>query len=205
MSIFAGLWEPLLLQQLLWTCGWDPPSSATRPWRAPTWSWLSVDASTKFATSWRDCTLNESYQDSRWFSRLLRVDVHEDTLADGWDSSMTGRVRLSAPLFPMTISAETGRGNSSSRFRPTVTGFEAISSYALALDLIPPPSGACFYVPLLHIRKDGSGENCCHGLVVVASPSVPHAFERLGFCRAYMYRDAAIALLEGQEREVILV
>ena len=82
--------------------------------------------------------------------------------------------------------------------------FEADSYYHLTLDLIPPPSGACFYLPLLHIRRDGT-TNHCHGLNVVASPSVPHAFERLGYCRAQMYRDAAIALLEGQEREVILV
>jgi len=115
-SIFAGLWEPLLLQQLLWTCGWYPPSSATRSWKAPTWSWLSVDASVDFDTSWRDCTLDESYQDCRWFSRLLHVDMHEDTLADGRDPSMTGRVRLSAALFFLTLSAETGVSNSSSRF-----------------------------------------------------------------------------------------
>ena len=47
----AGMWKENLLRQLVWMCF----EKGDRPqWRAPSWSWTSVDGSTEFYRDWRD-------------------------------------------------------------------------------------------------------------------------------------------------------
>lgn len=47
----AGMWRKGLMRQL----GWMPRSKNKRPdWRAPTWSWASIDAETLFWSVWYD-------------------------------------------------------------------------------------------------------------------------------------------------------
>lgn len=48
----AGMWRESLIEQLLWHCPEDPGKKSRRPeWRAPTWSWASVDAEVQYFES----------------------------------------------------------------------------------------------------------------------------------------------------------
>ena len=43
---FAGIWKGNLVNDLLWTCReWGEPRQRAQPYRAPTWSWASTEAS----------------------------------------------------------------------------------------------------------------------------------------------------------------
>lgn len=44
----AGLWEDTFKQDLLWNVSADHPPPRSQPWRAPTWSWASVDCKVNF-------------------------------------------------------------------------------------------------------------------------------------------------------------
>jgi hypothetical protein len=44
----AGLWKKSILTDLLWATGNDTPMAKPLNWRAPSWSWASVDASVRF-------------------------------------------------------------------------------------------------------------------------------------------------------------
>ena len=49
----AGLWEDNLVMDLLWRTPLSQHSKRAKPWRAPTWSWASVDSSITYR-SWPD-------------------------------------------------------------------------------------------------------------------------------------------------------
>lgn len=95
----AGLWKDKLYSQLLWR---RPPNSLylERPvcYRAPSWSWASVDG--PIVAGLRDTTATTSHTTS---IKILDIQLEAPT-ADLTGQITSGLLRLSGPLFMMKIS-----------------------------------------------------------------------------------------------------
>jgi hypothetical protein len=98
----AGLWRPILLHQLLWMG--TGSSSRQKEWRAPTWSWASIDGQVTLGTE------KEPIFDT-FYPIICEVLDATVTLAslDPFGPVSSGVLTLRAPLLPMTLHQYHGR------------------------------------------------------------------------------------------------
>jgi hypothetical protein len=92
-SNLAGLWKEFFVQQLLWTTN----GSHIHNGRAPTWSWLSVDASINYLA-----TPSPHSYNNHWLSNILDVEVRHQRRDNSREEYRSGRVRISGPLLRIT-------------------------------------------------------------------------------------------------------
>jgi len=117
MHSVAGLWEQLLPFELLWYIGltesvFRSPTPSPRPstYRAPTWSWASVDSPvTNDCMSFLNPSLNKTATPR---IQILRVDV--DALVNGQTTS--GIITATAPCLKIDRSMLDGFRNKGDRF-----------------------------------------------------------------------------------------
>lgn len=91
----AGLWRRNILYQLLWTCG-SFSTLGVRPehYRAPTWSWASLDGNIHKPTS----------RDPRPNLYVTLIDVQVDcSTENAFGQVKTGYIRLRGPLLTVTF------------------------------------------------------------------------------------------------------
>ncbi|KAH7062208.1 heterokaryon incompatibility protein-domain-containing protein [Macrophomina phaseolina] len=102
LSYWAGLWKETFLMDCLWAC----VQAGTRPkiWRAPTWSWGSIDNGEPIFTLWLD--------DDRWkpekeiHCSVVAFDIqHENDREHGLPDMTRGVVTLEGPAKEVRLSA----------------------------------------------------------------------------------------------------
>jgi len=77
-AYLAGLWEDSLVKDLCWQTHWTPPLEMGRakPWRAPTWSWASIDAGIFNQ-------LHKKYKKAATHAEIVRIETVPDSPQPG--------------------------------------------------------------------------------------------------------------------------
>ena len=94
-SYLAGLWRNRLLSELLWNTGYRSASRYTGPYRAPTWSWASIDGE-----------VNMDYYHYRGEMEAVYatiVGAYTTTSIDPFGAVTAGAVDVLAPLLRTPI------------------------------------------------------------------------------------------------------
>jgi hypothetical protein len=109
---FAGVWKKGLIEGLLW-CRAGEDHLLTRPaYRAPSWSWASVDGFINF-------TAYHFYDRCQWKNMMANFEFTatyidssiEPTGQSQYGGVKSGWIRLKAPLFPITSAKSWNRVN----------------------------------------------------------------------------------------------
>ncbi|KJZ76386.1 hypothetical protein HIM_04115 [Hirsutella minnesotensis 3608] len=98
MDYCGGLWRYQIGYQLLWTCQSDTIEPRYPPitYRAPTWSWASMDGRVSFGSFQEEC--------NRWKSAITVLDCHVDTSTNDATGEIVGGVlRLAGFLATMRL------------------------------------------------------------------------------------------------------
>lgn len=89
MRYIAGLWDSHLPETLLWRISEKGPGPRPKPYRAPTWSWASIDG----AVTWEDRIWIDAYKCE---TTILDVDVKYAW--DEWGQVTGGHIVATGPL-----------------------------------------------------------------------------------------------------------
>ncbi|MCJ1312367.1 hypothetical protein MMC25_006041 [Agyrium rufum] len=85
----AGLWKSDLARQLMWTANKSTKSIRSKDYRAPSWSWASVDNAVKFALITKD---------SRFIATILNCQVTPISTTAPFGRVKSGSLSLRAPM-----------------------------------------------------------------------------------------------------------
>lgn len=99
-TYLAGLWRSNLLRDLLWTTP-DPAVHHPKIWRAPTWSWASVNEAIIYKRLTQDS--------ATILAQVIDVEVVPLTEVAPFGEVERGTLVLSAPGFPVTFKDEESR------------------------------------------------------------------------------------------------
>jgi hypothetical protein len=102
----AGLWAPNIVQDLLWLRNSKIPTVRPTSYRAPSWSWASIDGEV-------------TYNDLTRFSFDVTMTGSNLVLAgdDTFGEVKSGLIRLCGPLFPLEVFS-----GSSARYAASING-----------------------------------------------------------------------------------
>lgn len=98
-TYLAGLWKNYVIDQLFWSASASAVRSPT--YRAPTWSWASIDGPVISNFNWSDVGGEGERQRSREMAKIL--DVTTVTKDDPFDSVSSGELHISGPLLKVTL------------------------------------------------------------------------------------------------------
>lgn len=161
----AGLWKSIIIQQLRWATG----DNCSRPttWRAPSWSWASIDGKI-YATTPNESNLERDYQ---VVCIIHEVDIKPAT-ADPFGPILQGAaLKLEAPLLKAMISITKNKYGSPIHWINNITG-------EVNLDVRPVQAGEIvFCMPLTIVTRQGS--EAIYGIVIEPTDSRGQ-FERCG-------------------------
>ncbi|KAF9770102.1 hypothetical protein IL306_012393 [Fusarium sp. DS 682] len=110
-SYLAGIWRHVLLQDLLWTISEGRKVSPPQNYRAPSWSWASVepapDTKRKFLIGGNDINLNLTETEQPWTSTATFIDASVETVGSEFGSVSGGYIVLQGPLVKARLSMNT--------------------------------------------------------------------------------------------------
>ena len=95
-TYIAGTWGNYVVDQLIWSASLLAHRSAS--YRAPTWSWASMDGIIEPKFTWR-----HRRRDQKSRSPLSIVNIDATFQDDPFDSVSTGTLKVEAPLLKITI------------------------------------------------------------------------------------------------------
>jgi hypothetical protein len=107
-SYLAGIWRHVLLQDLLWTISEGRKVSPPQNYRAPSWSWASVepapDTKKKFLIGSNDINLELSETEQPWVSTATVTEASVETIGLEFGSVSGGYIVLQGPLIKARLS-----------------------------------------------------------------------------------------------------
>lgn len=108
----AGMFQSVIVRQLLWRVNESSLPRAYRPlkWRAPSWSWLSIEGPVDF--DWAPLQAKEAGE-VKMLSRVVEVDVRLRDPANPFGFLLAGMIELAGPIKDL-------------HFRPDVSACESI-------------------------------------------------------------------------------
>jgi hypothetical protein len=191
---FYGLWEPILLQEVLWRRSdrydFQPRLSSV----APTWSWGSIENAVYY-------TLPPKLVPK--YAAKVKVTA---------ESNQT--LQVNTILMPLTLQYETIRATPPTIFASTPGNIFCdrdgeIADFEVRRDIHPIPNGPYFFAPLLaHQPKlmdlaDNVDGSVVQGLALAESASVSGAYERIGHVSTGILADHIPKFFQRVETENI--
>lgn len=195
-TYLAGLWESSLLDDLVWVT-YNCKKPRPEEWRAPTWSWASVESQIHYNDAfvyWDSGIWQEELE-----KREILIEMHGcDTSVAGLDEFgqvKAGIIHLSGPAISGVLQRCDGHKDRqySLHFKgkPDVPFWP---DYALSESgpyQVPPASE----VLCLRVKQDLKSKRDI-SLVLRSCPSQPKLFERIGLLLIYADRDPAVTAKE---------
>ncbi|KAI9666296.1 MAG: hypothetical protein M1821_004231 [Bathelium mastoideum] len=208
---FAGLWEDKLLDGTIWRV--LSPAKRTKDYRAPSWSWASIDGVLEFRSDARDET------------KAIELATVREARTRYWGNLETGEIKggflkLMGPWFRMTACPQDEEPTYSNKNERTVAKFHmlekaevppAITQIAFQarvyfddlMDVID--EAFCFA-----IKGDHSDEGTFEASVLVLSQvdnSVDERWKRIGIvsCKFKSQEDARSYFEHFTQKEVVIV
>ena len=180
----AGLWEEFLHHGLLWCV--DKHTSHSPPYRAPSWSWASVDTAVHYP----------NLQSPKWFVKASLLDIN--TRVHG--QVISGRLLLEGPM--KRIAAP--KLDKNWRYQPW--------AYVVVLDTETDATQGT--VEALLMGQESQGE--CLGLLLSPVVDQERVYKRIGYFRhrLNLEGDKLVPVADGHEfsrsmlgemREIILI
>jgi len=207
MQYLAGIWRDSLFEDLLWVAS-DPVKKPQR-WRAPTWSWASIDSE-----------ISEFYpfQSSDATCSILGADCTSNG-PDRFGEVSSGFLRISGFIFPATLYARlAGIDNrydvgvlgefSSYEFHLRVAG--RLYFWGVHIDYLLDFRAGWTKTDLLNLERDepvhlvaiGEAFGLSHFLVLSCLDCESQSYERIGITRESVYKTADM-LKHIQEKRTI--
>ncbi|KAI1775467.1 heterokaryon incompatibility protein-domain-containing protein [Hypoxylon cercidicola] len=188
----AGLWEHTLLEDLMWfrQGGTGRPAD----YRAPTWSWASVDSS----GSWMTSPISECTTCLKSVPKV--VGVSTTPVVSGkkgeYGEIRNAQLTLNGYLYPLFRKRQSTSGTLEHHVRAALGElFPSFDGDPLQFDVsIDDPSldasyqanlpipRQCFVMPLYHTREQGELYQIILLLLAAVTPA-PGIFQRIGICR----------------------
>lgn len=173
----AGLWEEHFLQTLAWTLGIDEKGRRVSPYRAPSWSWASLDGVIRFP-------FTGDYDDYLFDASLVAADIQFRPGGDDTGEVTGGSIALNGPL--ATVLVRPGKCEDGS------PGFESLQWQSddntikqLASDEISNRTDMASYVPSVEFDTDDDIIDEVYQILICA---VRHQCPILGSRKARLVR-----------------
>jgi Heterokaryon incompatibility protein (HET) len=180
----AGLWQPFLLQQLLWETG--TKNSAPLNDRAPSWSWIGVDTHVFYRITLPlefEIDKKKERDDKNWLAKVVNAEVtsQQPSLENDPASRLDGQIHLFCPSFDIK---KVCRHLDFGRQLPDkdiviLNGFPPMEYAYLDLDRVPDERDPLTFLPIVKVETSSSRSLSspsikwdCFGLVVRPSTSV---------------------------------
>jgi len=196
-----GLWEPTLIRELLWRAAEvtvsEAPVQSRLPRIAPTWSWGSIDTG---------------------------IESCDGILTYGVEARVTGDtdeiLQIHTFLLPLSLEPMKSRpaeNNVKSGFNLddlfcTVTGnghsdpqVYSEQCFLVILDINPAPDGPYFFAPVIVVHSVWGQTRRIQGLLLVQSPSMPGAYERIGHVESWIFESRYEEFVHRVETEGVEV
>jgi Heterokaryon incompatibility protein (HET) len=211
----AGLWQPFLLQQLLWETG--RKNYALLNGRAPSWSWIGVDIQVfNRITLPLEFEIDEKKgDDSIWLAKVAHAEAtpQRPSLENDRAFRLDGQVHLLCPSFEIE---KVSRHLDSDKQLPgediiISNGFPPLECAYLDFDRVPDERDALTFLPIVKVEHSSSSSLSpltkweCIGLVVRPSTSFQGAYERVGLLRSYLSHGSDICAAHNTSKLVILI
>ncbi|KAF5257306.1 hypothetical protein FOXYS1_12178 [Fusarium oxysporum] len=107
-SYLAGIWRHVLLQDLLWTISEGRKVSPPQNYRAPSWSWASVepapDTKKKFLIGNKEINIKLSETEQPWVCTVTVIEASVETMGSEFGSVSGGYIVLQGPLVKACLS-----------------------------------------------------------------------------------------------------
>ncbi|ENH67675.1 hypothetical protein FOC1_g10010958 [Fusarium oxysporum f. sp. cubense race 1] len=107
-SYLAGIWRHVLLQDLLWTISEGRKVSPPQNYRAPSWSWASVqpapDTKKKFLIGSKEINIKLSETEQPWVCTVTVIEASVETMGSEFGSVSGGYIVLQGPLIKACLS-----------------------------------------------------------------------------------------------------
>ncbi|KAL5584632.1 hypothetical protein FOVSG1_014021 [Fusarium oxysporum f. sp. vasinfectum] len=107
-SYLAGIWRHVLLQDLLWTISEGRKVSPPQNYRAPSWSWASVepapDTKKKFLIGSKEINIKLSETEQPWVCTATVIEASVETMGSEFGSVSGGYIVLQGPLIKACLS-----------------------------------------------------------------------------------------------------
>lgn len=110
----AGMWESYIVDQLSWSA--STSAHRTSEYRAPTWSWASIDGIVEPNFNWRHISRKSRPQKSRSPVSVLTIDTLFQ--GDPFDSVKASTLWIETPLLKVAIAPGEGAPNNDSDLEP---------------------------------------------------------------------------------------
>ncbi|KAF5234079.1 hypothetical protein FANTH_12305 [Fusarium anthophilum] len=107
-SYLAGIWRHVLLQDLLWTISEGRKVSPPQNYRAPSWSWASVepapDTKKKFLIGSKEINIKLSETEQPWDCTAIVIEASVEGMGSEFGSVSGGYIVLQGPLIKARLS-----------------------------------------------------------------------------------------------------
>ncbi|KAF5529871.1 tol [Fusarium mexicanum] len=107
-SYLAGIWRHVLLQDLLWTISEGRKVSPPQNYRAPSWSWASVepapDTKKKFLIGSKEINIKLSETEQPWVCTATVIEASVERMGSEFGSVSGGYIVLQGPLIKGRLS-----------------------------------------------------------------------------------------------------
>ncbi|KAH0534062.1 hypothetical protein FGG08_007341 [Glutinoglossum americanum] len=190
----AGLWEDGLPLDLLWYTA--HPSRRSQEWRAPTWSWASIDSPIGFISMRKDDASNHC--------AIIQAEC-TPLGPDSFGEVSSGCITLSGHLVPAILRASPLRTDEAREREQEVKPNLEIPSPCHVIethfDWLWPAEQACTPYQPVHYLAIASNSMIQYGLVLSCVDATTKAFERIGIATV---RKSGM-LLQGEPTELRIV
>lgn len=178
-----GLWEPLMLNQLLWETFGSKPRIQNG---APTWSWASVETTVYY------------YDWDQLHKPIATIEGLEEISST---TNMVG-LRINSILFQLERHGEFIKVLGSPPAKE--------DSFALQDDVSPTQPGPYLFVPIFCSADPHPRDHCGHGaylfgIAITRSPTIPEAYERVGYVKHALLEGHRIDEVRGERGTVLIV
>ncbi|KAL2813374.1 heterokaryon incompatibility protein-domain-containing protein [Aspergillus granulosus] len=191
VSYHAGLWSPNLASQLLWDIPAEarPPPTQPKRYRAPTWSWASIDGEVSLPTAWED----------RWVVVQSVVPKVVPLGRDPFQQVQSASLEITGYLWKARNVPPISRG---ARNMHVYYGWDNGSQ---VFDPIFAPGTSLYLLPIrgakpLPLADADAMYELASGLMVVPCDNTIGAFRRIGIIR--VYGRAEVRRLVSEQRTV---
>lgn len=209
-SYFAGIWESSLLDDLVWVT-YSRKSTRPTSWRAPTWSWASIEGQVHYGDAfvyWYQDMWKEDREKCEYYAKSVKVECSPAGL-NKYGQVMAGILRLSGPIITGPLKYGTddaGKPQTMIQFDGNVT-LPFWPDYEFSQD-------APFHVLqntlllCMRVRTDVESKKDI-SIVLRKSPNDPDMFERIGLLHIYAARTtdtmAAELFRKAADQEVDII
>ncbi|KAI0966028.1 heterokaryon incompatibility protein-domain-containing protein [Xylaria arbuscula] len=169
----AGLWEDNLVEDLLWKT-WALSAERPSKWRAPTWSWASINGRIRYDSS--------SDEVKRIFALILEIEC--TPLADDSTSQLaSASIVLSSHMVAATLRKNTNTNSAPSTLYRYMLEAADEEHYVFQSDYTLPDDehvGQAVYCLWMRCRGSNSSYWCFDCLVLRCVDAAQQLYERLG-------------------------